>query len=208
MHRLRAREKARAEREAAAQKLQAMFHTWKSRKFIRDLIGLVFVKRKHAYSSAYYYHNTRTRKMQWQKPVNMGSYDLPVPVWNVRCADGSASAFEPGTWYYENERVLGSQAPTSLQVYCHAPRASSSLVTREECAMPYYSTAMRLRTRRLGVRVSHVHAATRRSRALRRVQDQNRHKSLQALQVRRVCSLHFKMVHAAAKRKNHTSYDV
>ncbi len=211
VHRLRAREKARAEREAAAQKLQAMFHTWKSRKFIRDLIGLVFVKRKHAYSSAYYYHNTRTRKMQWQKPVNMGSYDLPVPVWNVRCADGSASAFEPGSWYYENRKSpwLSSKDKPPGILPCASCQFQLASLTCEECAMPYcldcYEAshpvdseyASHTCTRRP---VEVAHCVVCKTKIATKV---CKHCKYDAF-----CSLHFKMVHAPAKRKNHTSYDV
>ena len=67
------------QRDAAACKLQGMWRCRKARQKVRQILSKQFEKRYDPSSGQYYYVNTETGVMQWDKPVNMGSHDIDAP---------------------------------------------------------------------------------------------------------------------------------
>lgn len=100
-------------REAAACKLQGLWRVRKARLRVREMIGKSFEKRYDPSSGQHYYYNTKTGTMQWDKPVNMGSEELPAPPdewqWVEDPNTGEGYYMNPATgqttWLSEDEAV-------------------------------------------------------------------------------------------------------
>jgi Ca2+-binding EF-hand superfamily protein len=66
-------------RKQAAFKIAGMFRGFKARKRVKALIRIQYAKKYDVETDKFYYENTKTGETSQQKPVNLGSDDLPNP---------------------------------------------------------------------------------------------------------------------------------
>ncbi|KAL4136955.1 hypothetical protein PRIC2_000483 [Phytophthora ramorum] len=67
------------EERQAASKLQAMARSHFARRHMRKLISSVYEKIWDAHTQRFYYHNTRTKEVKWEKPRWVSDEDLLTP---------------------------------------------------------------------------------------------------------------------------------
>ncbi|GMF16923.1 unnamed protein product [Phytophthora fragariaefolia] len=67
------------EEEQAARKLQGMVRSHFARRYVRKLISSIYEKIWDDDAQLFYYHNTKTKEVKWEKPHWVSDEDLPTP---------------------------------------------------------------------------------------------------------------------------------